>query len=283
MTKRPAHLATLERALSFIEDRFEHDTPPSVSDVAKASGVSQFHFHRIFKALTGETCAELIARLRLARGMALMRDGRTSVTQAAMAAGYASSQAFAKAMKRELSETSTTLRSDPERLGSVLATLSVPSGEGSERPLEVHLADLEPLSVVLVRTENAYPELNDTYNSIYETQGGPDNILAAIGVPHRDIETFAEPGFVFDAGVVLKAAESSTQPLSLGHCLVFRHVGPDERLGASLDVLFGAALGAEGLDIRDEPPLFHYIDDPEETDEADCRVDLYLPVTPRTA
>ena len=39
-----------------------------------------------------------------------------------------------------------------------------------------------------------------------------------------------------------------------------------------------AALGVPGLEFEDAPPVFHYLDDPEETPEADLRTDIYVPV-----
>jgi AraC family transcriptional regulator len=46
--------------------------PLSLRGVSEASGFSPFHFHRVFKALVGETPNQFVMRLRLERALHLM-------------------------------------------------------------------------------------------------------------------------------------------------------------------------------------------------------------------
>lgn len=41
------------------------DDPPSLAELASAAAVSPFHFHRVWRAMTGETVGQSIARLRM--------------------------------------------------------------------------------------------------------------------------------------------------------------------------------------------------------------------------
>ncbi len=69
------------------------DEVPSLDELACASGLSRFHFHRLFKALTGVTPMAYAAECRARR----VRDelGRAgTVTEAIYAAGYNSSGRF---------------------------------------------------------------------------------------------------------------------------------------------------------------------------------------------
>ena len=43
---------------------------PSLEELAEAAAFSPFHFHRIYRELTGETPAETLARERLSRAAA---------------------------------------------------------------------------------------------------------------------------------------------------------------------------------------------------------------------
>ena len=46
---------------------------PGLAELAAAAHFSPFHFHRIWRALTGETVGATIARLRMARALHLLR------------------------------------------------------------------------------------------------------------------------------------------------------------------------------------------------------------------
>lgn len=78
------------------------DQPHSLAALARVAGFSPFHFHRLFKALTGETINDLVARLRLERAVALLRAAPSrSITQAAREAGFASTAVFSRAFKKQ--------------------------------------------------------------------------------------------------------------------------------------------------------------------------------------
>jgi AraC family transcriptional regulator len=87
----------LFRALSFIETHLEEEL--SVERVAREAGYSPYHFHRLFTRLTGETLAAYVRRLRLESSSVLLRSGRP-VTEAALASGYWTHEAFTRAFRR---------------------------------------------------------------------------------------------------------------------------------------------------------------------------------------
>ena len=74
--------------------------PFTVADVARESCLSRFHFHRLFIALTGETPHRYIARLRLERARAMLRDRQRSVGDVALASGFATPSAFSSAFSK---------------------------------------------------------------------------------------------------------------------------------------------------------------------------------------
>lgn len=73
--------------------RLESPSPPSLEELADAAGMSRFHFHRVFKSMTGLTPrGYATARRRERVGTALTRGG--NVTRAIYDAGYGSSGRF---------------------------------------------------------------------------------------------------------------------------------------------------------------------------------------------
>src|SRR5262249_2902163 len=82
----------------YIETRLDEDI--ALSDVARVAGVSQWHFQRIFKALTGETLKAYIRARRLAGSLDRLLKTDLRILDIAMFAGFESQEAFARAFKK---------------------------------------------------------------------------------------------------------------------------------------------------------------------------------------
>jgi AraC-like DNA-binding protein len=81
------------------------ERPWTLADLAKAAGMSRTRFTEEFKAVTGQTPARVISRLRLTAVARRMVSAALSVEAAADEAGYSSSAAFVRACQREFGET----------------------------------------------------------------------------------------------------------------------------------------------------------------------------------
>jgi AraC family transcriptional regulator of adaptative response/methylated-DNA-[protein]-cysteine methyltransferase len=107
---RPAlaqrHAAAISRACRAIESS---DAPPRLDALARAAGMSRFHFHRLFKAATGVTPRDYAAAQRARR----LRDGLSRgkrVTEALYDAGFNSSGRFYAESAKLLGMTPTRFR-----------------------------------------------------------------------------------------------------------------------------------------------------------------------------
>ncbi|MEM1431292.1 MAG: AraC family transcriptional regulator [Pseudomonadota bacterium] len=98
-TTRTRHHRRVEQAVDLIRRDPAH--PFTVPELARAAALSEFHFHRVFKALTGESVAACIARHRLeAAASALVYHPDRPVTDIALECGFSSSANFARAFTR---------------------------------------------------------------------------------------------------------------------------------------------------------------------------------------
>lgn len=77
------------------------DDPVCFTQIADEVASSPYHFHRMFRALTGETVARCLKRLRLERAAYQIDRTRLDVTEVAFEAGFETLEAFSKAFKRE--------------------------------------------------------------------------------------------------------------------------------------------------------------------------------------
>ncbi|MBI5668275.1 MAG: AraC family transcriptional regulator [Chloroflexi bacterium] len=86
----------INRVFDYIREHLTEDL--SLEALAQVAHFSPYHFHRLFKAITGETVKQCTNRLRLERAAALLKTSPTlSVTDAAFACGFQSASSFSRA------------------------------------------------------------------------------------------------------------------------------------------------------------------------------------------
>ena len=92
------YVARVNRAVDYITANL--DEPLRLEDVARAACFSPYHFHRLFRALMGETLAAFVKRVRLERSLYLLshREG-ARLTDVALACGFSSSSDFSRSFR----------------------------------------------------------------------------------------------------------------------------------------------------------------------------------------
>ena len=105
-----SHRAHVDRVLDHISANL--DSVLALGELAAIAHFSPFHFHRMFVAHTGETVQECARRLRLERAaQVLMAPGQPpSMLELAVANGFSSREAFARAFRRHFGCTPSTWR-----------------------------------------------------------------------------------------------------------------------------------------------------------------------------
>lgn len=92
------YLERIQCGVDYIETRLDEDL--ALSAVARVAGISQWHFQRIFKSLTGETLKTYIRARRLANSLDRLLKTELRVLDIALLAGFESQEAFARSFKQ---------------------------------------------------------------------------------------------------------------------------------------------------------------------------------------
>ena len=273
----------IARALTLIEDTQEGEDTPGLAALASAAAFSPFHFHRVFRLMTGETVGAAVRRIRLARSLADLTDGTRSVTTAAAGSGYATSQAFARAMQAVTGATASAFRSNPALARRISARLR--QAPSLESPLGIEVTSLDPFRVVALRREGPYESLDEGYDALFEqvfSQVGMDRLRGIWGVPLDDPFSVLPEARSFDCALdvgEVKADMAGVEIVVLGggQVLAANHIGSYDDIHAAFDGLYAHAL-AHGLALADAPPLIQYHDQPDEKPESQLRATLFLPI-----
>lgn len=92
------YLERVNRAIDHITRNLAE--PLKLAEVARVACFSPFHFHRIFRAVVGETLHDFVKRVRLERALHLIaHGGRPALTDVALTCGFGSSSDFSRSFR----------------------------------------------------------------------------------------------------------------------------------------------------------------------------------------
>ncbi|HZC04868.1 MAG TPA: AraC family transcriptional regulator [Ktedonobacterales bacterium] len=98
----------VERVLQVMRARL--DAPPTLDEMGEIAGLSAFHFHRVFRSVTGAPPGEFLAALRLDAAKRLLLTTSLSVTDVCYELGYASLGTFTTRFTQQVGLSPTRLR-----------------------------------------------------------------------------------------------------------------------------------------------------------------------------
>jgi AraC family transcriptional regulator len=101
----------LERVLAHIEDNLADKL--SLPSIAEIAGISVSHLKTLFRTSTGVPVYEYVLRRRVERAQTLLRNHKMSISEIALATGFAHQSHLARHMNRILGHTPSALRRRP--------------------------------------------------------------------------------------------------------------------------------------------------------------------------
>lgn len=287
-TTELAHAARVDAVVARLQAALEHGEPmPALETLAGIAQLSAFHFHRVWRALTGEPLGRTMARLRLLRALQLLETPDRRVIDVALACGFDSAQSLARACRDALGATPGALRGDAALRAQARERLQGPA-TAQEAALEVSLVSLEPVELVALRRRGAFDALDAGYAALFDwatASGRVEAISGLYGVPRGDHRDLAPDAFEFDCAIALEGDAAPPSPMR--RCVLagglharLRHLGPYERIEASVDQLLARWWPASGFSLRDAPIHYAFLDDPEQVPAQQLRADIHLPLQP---
>lgn len=291
-TTADAHGARFRRVLAYIDGHVNGDL--TVDRLSGVAAFSKYHFHRQFSALFGISVYKYVTLVRLKRASYQLAFRESSrIIDIALASGYDSGEAFARAFKKTFGQTPTAFRGQPdwdawhEIYQSLRDRMSPHTKQRTPHADEVNVEVFEKTRVAALehcgdprllgsslrrfiewrKQHRLPPRVSATFNLLYDdpAETPPEDyrfVLCAAtnrGVPDNPF------------GVVEKTIPG-------GRCAVLRHVGSDHGLEEAVTYLYSTWLPGSREQVREFPLYLQRVRFFPDVPEREAVTDIFLPL-----
>ena len=156
------YVQRIDRVVDYLRGNLHRQV--KLAELAKVACFSEFHFHRIFGAVAGETLNSFTNRLRLEKAARLLRYTDHSLTDIALDCGFSSSATFSRAFRSAYDTSPRHFRKSGEiknrkickDLFSGAGYLLSMSAEEKRSAFPVKLIDVPERQIAYIRVTNAF-------------------------------------------------------------------------------------------------------------------------------
>ena len=270
----------INKVVAYINDHL--DQPLDLKTLAEVAALSEFHFHRVFKALKGESIGAHISRLRIEAAARLLRYSALSIEDIAFNIGYETPAALSKAFKNQYGITPTKYRTNKDIY--IMKKEIINPDLALKAP---KIMELEPKNLIYVALTGEYGTLD--YGKAYEQlwavvksqklfTKGIESICVSYDDP-KITEASLQRSEVSLA--IHKPAhpegEVSCKTLAGGKYAVFFYQGSYSYLSAVYDAAMRWVIDSE-YEVREEPTFEKYLNDSRRTPEEKLKTEVYIPI-----
>jgi AraC family transcriptional regulator len=226
------------KALWYIESHSA--SPVTLDDVARASGLSRFHFSRTFSVLVGRSPTAYLRARRLTEAARRLASGAPDILSVALDAGYGSHEAFTRAFRDRFGATPEDVRASRSTEPLRLVEPPVMNTEPVTAIADPRIEDAGPLFIAGLRlrftpeTRGAIPALWQRFTPHIGSIPG-EKKEATYGIVLCEAEEEGD-GFDYMAGLRLPKRRYA----------VFQHMGHVSGIGATCAAIFGSWLPRSG-------------------------------------
>ena len=266
------------RVLTYIHDNPAGDM--SLDRLADEAAMSRFHWHRVFHAITGETCAQAVRRVRLHRAAVLLVQTDQPVERIAATCGYPNPVSFARAFGDGFGLRPAAYR----KSGRLLPPISPTTPEDYHMyPITTRSEPARRLAVLMHK--GAYYKIGKCFESfglMCESRGLWPQTGPVIGVyvdnpdvtPEADLTSLAGAEWLGDD------IPDGMQEWHLegGETAVLTYKGPYSGIASAYHTLFGDWLPKSGQEPADAPCYEISLNSPRDTAPNELLTEICLPL-----
>ncbi|MBB4064618.1 AraC family transcriptional regulator [Gellertiella hungarica] len=270
----------LRRVTAYIHDHLDEDL--DMERLAEIACLSPYHWHRIYRAVQGETLAQTVRRLRLQRAANALVSTAEPVIAIARQNGYPSLASFSRVFKTSYGLSPADYR---KRGGHVAIKTAI--GQGDMRMYDVEFRTMEPVKAIGVDHRGPYITIGKAFETLWGllwARNLAEPGAKMYGVYYDDPEGVAPDQLRSAACVATSkpdmAVEAPLRPIAIagGRYAVLTHKGPYSELHLAYTWLYGQWLPAANIEVRNEPAIEIYPNTPQDTAPQDLITEICIPV-----
>ena len=274
------YIQRINKVVAYINNHL--DETLDLKTLANEAALSDFHFHRIFKALKGEAIGGYITRLRLEATARLLRYTALTIEEIALNIGYETPASLSKAFKKQYGISPTEYRTNKDTY--IMKKEIINPDLALKAP---KIVILEPKNLIYVALTGAYGSLD--YGKAYEQLWA---VIKAQKLFTKGIESicisYDDPkiteGFLQRSDVCLAIHKSATpqeevscKTLAGGKYAVFFYQGSYENLSQVYDTAVRWVIDHQ-YTLREEPFFEKYLNDARRTPKEKLKTETYIPI-----
>ena len=274
------YVQRINKVVAYINNHL--DETLDLKTLANEVALSDFHFHRIFKALKGEAIGGYITRLRLEATARLLRYTALTIEEIAFNIGYETPASLSKAFKKQYGISPTEYRTNKDTY--IMKKEIINPDLALKAP---KIVTLEPKNLIYVALTGAYGSLD--YGKAYEQLWA---VIKAQKLFTKGIESicisYDDPkiteGSLQRSDVCLAIHKSATpqeevscKTLAGGKYAVFFYQGSYENLSQVYDTAVRWVIDHQ-YTLREEPFFEKYLNDARRTPKEKLKTEIYIPI-----
>ena len=261
-----------------------HDHPAgdlSLDALADVAALSRFHWHRLFRALTGETAAQAVRRIRLHRASVALVQTATPVADVARQVGHDSTDSSACAFREAFGMTPPAFRKPGE-----LRPFNPARPPRSTLMHPVTLRHDPARRLAAMPHQGPYPEIGRAFEKLLATMGTRGLFAQAgamVAVYCDDPSATAPAALPSHAGFEITGDAAIAPPLEVltlpaTRAAVLTHTGPYVGMPAAYNQVYGVWLPASGETPADLAPYEVYLNTPMDTPPEALVTEIHMPL-----
>jgi AraC family transcriptional regulator len=269
----------LRRVSDYIHDHLDEDL--DMDRLAEIACMSSYHWHRIYRAIHGETLAATVKRLRLHRAAGDIVRSDPAVSDIARRSGYPNIQSFNRIFKSVYGMPPARYRKE----GSHTEFQPSPNGK-TKAMFNVTLRKIAPIALVGVRHTGSYMQISKAFEMLFGTlyaRGLAEPQMRMIGVYFDDPDLVPAEQLRSIACVACDSTIAIEPPLEAllldgGEYAVLRHKGPYADMYKAYQWLYAEWLPTSGRQLRDGLMFEDYLNNPRDVAPTALLTEIHMPL-----
>jgi AraC family transcriptional regulator len=314
---RGVYISRINRVINHIEANLSGEL--TLNELAEVASFSSFHFHRIFRAIVGETLYDFIQRLRIEKAASkLLTNPHRSITEISFECGFSSSAAFSRSFRETFKMSPTQWRQKHYSKNRIMDSKEgqIDSNSGQDFDLSLHynvdtnkqiwritmnkerletkveVKELPEMTVAYVRHIGRYQGDTELFGRLFQkltTWAGPRGLLNAeskfLSVYYDDPDITEDSKLRVDVCVTVPAdtavdGEIGKETIAGGKYAVGHFEITPDRYGEAWNAIYAGWLPQSGYQPEDGPNYELYYADPKQHPEGKHTFDICIPVRP---